>query len=128
MPAVDFPNPRAAALSAYRNGTARGGVMAKPAMAGPTGGIDTANGNGTGGMSTAYGNGTAGQLSGVQTTGAPAPGAVATMPAGSPRDALAGFRARNPHAGANIGGMRSTMGAQKPKVPGIMRPNRMDYR
>ncbi len=131
MPAVDFPNPRAAALSAYRNGTARGGVMAKPAMAAP-------GGPGAG-------------LGGVQMTGGQGPGAVQTMPGGAgldsaqanrgatvgdtatmgapqtPRDALAGFRTNNPRSGATIGSMRAT-GAQKPRVPGIMRPNRMDYR
>lgn len=154
MPTADLSGPRAA-LAAYRNGTARGGVLAKPAMAGGSalsGLIATAPQSG-GGMvnDTPMRNPVGGTTPGRQTM---APGPVQTMQTGGgghsafdaaramhagspsasaadgPRAALAGFRASNP--GSTIG--RGTMpaagasGAQQPRVPGMMMPNRLDRR
>jgi len=106
-----FTGPRAA-LSAYRNGTARGGSLAKPMVGGPTP-QDTPMRNPPGGYSP----------NASTTTGAIA-SAPQTMQTG-PQQGLQGYLANlaSGGGGTNAGGM----GPGRARSPGVMNPTRARY-
>jgi len=105
-----FTGPRAA-LSAYRNGTARGGSLAKPMVGGPTP-QDTPMRNPPGGYSP---------------NAAQTPGAIASAPQTmqtGPQQGLQGYL-------ANLAGSGGTnalgLGPGRVRSPGVMNPTRARY-
>lgn len=132
---TNFTGPQRA-LAAYRNGTARGGALAKPMAVGQGSGPNMNTGaiaSGPQTMQAAPGDG-GGYLQNLvasqQQDGGSAPrfggpqAALAEYLQSGGRPASGGTGSRGNVAGAAGGNVRG-MGAGRPRPPGIMRPTRM---